>query len=51
MQRQPITSSKILSMGYDPAVACLEVEYKWKSVIRYFDITPELFAESLKNRT
>lgn len=38
-------SKKVASWGYDPAAACLEIEYVWGSVVRYFDVTPELAAE------
>jgi KTSC domain len=46
MERTPVSSSQILSVGYDPESRVLEVEFKRKGeapggVYDYFDVEPE----------
>lgn len=42
MQRQPVESSQIKSVGYDPATQTLELEFvQGGSVYRYSNFTPE----------
>lgn len=38
MDRQPITSSMIASVGYDPEDEVLEVEFKNGQVYQYYDV-------------
>lgn len=45
MERQPVKSSFIASVGYDPAAKMLEVQFINGKVYQYFDISPETFAE------
>ena len=46
MNRTPVKSSMIASLGYDPATQTLEVEFtKNHAVYQYSDVTPELFKE------
>jgi hypothetical protein len=38
MDRHPVASSAILSVGYDDASALLEVEFKSGRIYHYFDV-------------
>ena len=38
MQRTPVVSSNIASVGYDDTTATLEVEFRDGSVYQYFDV-------------
>lgn len=40
MKRTPVTSSNVVSIGYEDSV--LEVEFK-SGVYRYFDVAPEVY--------
>jgi hypothetical protein len=40
MERQPVSSSNVLSVGYDPDERTTEVEFKGGSVYRYHDVEP-----------
>ena len=45
MQRDPIDSEMIASMGYDAAWRVLEIEYRQThEVYAYFDVPPEEYA-------
>lgn len=48
MERTPVSSSNIASVGYDSTSATLEVEFKDGSVYQYFDV-PAHEAEGLVN--
>lgn len=41
MERQPVESSQIASVGYDPEKSILEIEFKGGGVYQYFDVLPE----------
>ena len=41
MNRTPVSSSNLASVGYDPDSLTLEIEFKDGSVYQYFDV-PEL---------
>lgn len=43
MQRQPVSSSNIASIGYDEATQTLEVEFLDQSVYQYFNVPPNTF--------
>jgi len=45
MDREPVDSSNIESIGYDAAECILEVEFKGGSVYRYKGVPQELYAE------
>jgi hypothetical protein len=47
MNRQPVQSSDIASVGYDPASQTLEIEFHATGVYRYFSVPPEIFAALL----
>jgi hypothetical protein len=46
MNRTPVTSSNVVSIGYDPSTLTLEVEFKGNSVYQYFDV-PEIVYQEL----
>jgi hypothetical protein len=45
MHRQPVKSSDIKSMGYDPLRGILELEFITGKVFRYGQVTLEVFEE------
>lgn len=48
INRKPVTSSNIVSMGYDPASQTMEIEFKGKDankVYRYSGVPAETFAK------
>lgn len=46
MNRTPVDSSNLVSVGYEPNSVTLEIEFKGGSVYQYFDV-PETEWESL----
>ena len=48
MNRTPVTSSNVASVGYDPHTMTLEVEFTSDSVYQYFDV-PETVYHELMN--
>ncbi|MCQ3949298.1 MAG: KTSC domain-containing protein [Planctomycetes bacterium] len=44
MQRTPVTSSNIVSIGYEPSSNTLEVEFK-ASTYQYFDVPLGVYQE------
>lgn len=47
MERQPISSSNIISAGYNPATQTLEVEFKGGVVWQYMHFPKEMWYEFL----
>lgn len=45
MNRTPVTSSSVLSVGYDRSTLTLEVEFQNGSVYQYFDVPELVFHE------
>jgi len=45
IQRQPVNSSDIASLGYDEASATLEIEFKATGVYRYFSVPRNIYDE------
>jgi len=45
MDREPVASSNVESIGYDAAEGMLEVEFKGGAVYQYTGIPQELYAE------
>ena len=43
LQRQPVPSSDIASIGYDAAEQILEIEFHATGVYRYFSVPVEIF--------
>ena len=50
MNRTPVTSSNVASVGYDPGTMTLEVEFTNGSVYQYFDV-PEAVYRELRGAT
>lgn len=48
MNRTPVTSTNILSIGYDPQTMTLEVEFRDGAIYQYFDV-PEHVYEGFLN--
>lgn len=48
MQRIPVESSDIVSIGYDPKSRVLEIEFKEDRVYQYFDVEPRVYELFLK---
>jgi hypothetical protein len=42
MERTPVESSQLVSVGYDPATSTLEIEFKGGGIYQYFDVSPEV---------
>lgn len=40
MERQAVSSSTLVSVGYDPNSETLEIEFKSGSIYRYFNVPP-----------
>lgn len=47
MQRHPVISSDIASVGYDPATETLEIEFKATGLYRYFSVPADLYQSLL----
>ena len=45
MDRTPVTSSNVASVGYDPVEQTLEVEFKAGAVYQYAVVSPEKYAD------
>jgi hypothetical protein len=45
IERQPVVSSDVASIGYDEAVQTLEIEFKATGVYRYFSVPKNVFDE------
>ena len=48
MNRTPVSSSNIASVGYDPSTLTLEVEFKNGSVYHYFDVPENMYQELMR---
>jgi hypothetical protein len=51
MQRQPVKSSQIRSVGYDPAEQVLEIEFHSGGVYRYFGVPTTVHTALLRARS
>lgn len=45
IERQPVVSSDLASIGYEAATQTLEIEFKATGVYRYFSVPPATFAQ------
>lgn len=45
MNRTPVNSSNVLSIGYDNGTATLEVEFSSGSVYEYFDVPQSVYEQ------
>lgn len=48
MDRVPISSSHIVSIGYDESSLTLEVEFLHNAVYLYFDVPPAVYSELMQ---
>lgn len=48
MERQPVTSSNLAEVGYDPELETLEVQFKHGGVYQYFNV-PAFMHQRLMN--
>ncbi len=48
MERQPVKSSNIRSVGYDPATRTLEIEFSAGGVYHYVNLAPVVHAALMK---
>jgi len=44
MVRQPVSSSNLRSVGYDPGASILEIEFQDGSVYQYFEVPSKTYA-------
>jgi len=45
MDRMPVESSTLKSIGYDPETSTLEVEFRRGAIYQYFDVPPDVYAQ------
>jgi uncharacterized protein len=45
MERKPVTSSNIASIGYDETTCTLEIEFLNNSIYQYFDIPLQIYQD------
>lgn len=43
MERKPVSSSNIASIGYDEATSTLEIEFLNNSIYQYFDVPQHIY--------
>lgn len=43
MNREPVESSNLASVGYDPITSVLEIEFRSGAVYQYFDVPEGVF--------
>lgn len=48
MNRTPVSSSNVASVGYDSNTMTLEVEFKDGSVYQYFDVPESVYQELMR---
>lgn len=48
MDREPVESEALRSVGYDPRARILEIEFSDGDVYRYFDVPPELHLDLMR---
>ena len=48
MKRTPVTSRNLVSVGYDPDTATLEVEFRRRRVYRYTQVSEDTYAALMR---
>lgn len=48
MNRTPVSSTNVASVGYDQSTTTLEVEFKGGSVYQYFDVPETVYQEFMR---
>ena len=51
MDRAPVKSSNVVSIGYDPARQALEVEFRSGTVYRYDGVPPDIHQALMQSRS
>jgi KTSC domain len=51
MERKPVESSQLVSVGYDPKTSTLEIEFRSGSTYQYFDVLPETHEALINAKT
>lgn len=51
MNRAPVKSSNILSIGYDAETQLLEIEFNTKRVYRYSSVPPHVYSALIKSES
>lgn len=51
MNRMPILSSNLLSIGYDSVEKVLEIEFKNGSIFQYFDVPNNIYSGLMNARS
>lgn len=49
MNREPVASSTVISIGYDEPSQTLEVEFKQGAVYQYYNVSQALFDELMNS--
>ena len=49
MERVPVSSTNVASIGYDPATLTLELEFTNGSIYQYFDVPQSLYEELMSS--
>jgi len=50
MERQPVESSNLVSIGYDHDTSTLEIEFR-QSIYQYFDVPHHIYEELMNSRS
>lgn len=48
MQRTPVSSSNLASVGYDRTSQTLEIEFKNRSIYEYYDVPEDVYNELMQ---
>jgi hypothetical protein len=51
MERVPVESSSLVSVGYDSGTLTLEIEFKSGTVYQYFDVPENIHAELMNHNS
>lgn len=49
MNRTPVSSSNVVSIGYDPSSLTLEVEFNNGAIYQYFDVPETVYQEFMRS--
>jgi hypothetical protein len=50
MEREPVTSTNVVSVGYDAAIETLEVEFK-NSVYQYYNVPQPIYDQMMASES
>ena len=48
MEREPVNSSNLVSVGYDPASETLEIEFRESGVYEYYNVPQFMFERMME---